>query len=58
MRTSKKIGSDRRPPKMIILELDDALGLTEVAGEPYRQERMARHDGASRCLVALVVMRT
>ena len=31
-------------------ELDDALGLTEVAGtifqEPYRQERMARHDGA------------
>ena len=32
-------------------ELDDALGLTEVAGtifqdKPYRQERMARHDGA------------
>ena len=31
-------------------ELDDALGLTEVAGtifqEPYRQERMAWHDGS------------
>ncbi len=32
-------------------ELDDALDLTEMAGgyfprQPYRQERMARHDGA------------
>ena len=31
-------------------ELDDALGLTEMAEgvfqEPYRQERMARHDGS------------
>ena len=32
-------------------ELDDALSLTEMAegvfpGQPYRQERMARHDGS------------
>ena len=41
-------------------ELDDALGLTEMAGDvfqrqPYRQERMARHDGQFRQSVLAVL---